>query len=131
MSPDEELRAAATLLRDTATRATPGPWGVESESAHSHGIYSYPGHSFAASIGNLDADEYAQHVARWIALLNPELAEPLAAWLEETANVMTWLGPVKVQPVEDGAGLWDGMGTPRTEWDRALAFARAINGGAK
>lgn len=59
-------------------------------------------------------------------------AEPLrgtlAAWLEITADVMTWLGPPEVRPNKDGIGINDAMGTPRIEWDRALDVARSIAG---
>lgn len=85
-TPSDELRAAATLLRETARAATPGPWGVETVVRDSIGAYSYPGHSFVATIGDRTADEYVVRDAAWITLANPELAEPLADLLDSIAD---------------------------------------------
>lgn len=61
-------------------------------------------------------------------LIRSDLAEPLAAWLETTADVMIWLGPVEVRDEADDTVHWDAMGAPREEWDRAVDLARHING---
>jgi hypothetical protein len=82
MSPTETLRAAATLLRDTASNATPGAREV----AHLAGIGTCvrnPDLSFCVTVEHGWVQEGD---AAWIALMHPGLAAPLAAWLETCAN---------------------------------------------
>lgn len=107
-TPADELRAAAALLRETASRATPGPWGAEEVSARVLGVLSYSASSPVASIGD-PAEPYVPGDAAWIALASPALAEPLARWLSFVAE--TW--------VHQRA----------TARHQALAVARAITGG--
>lgn len=86
MKPSDELRAAATLLRETARGATPGPWGVETVVKDSIGVYSYPGHQFVATLGSASGDSAVRHDAAWVALANPALAEPDAELLDVIAE---------------------------------------------
>lgn len=80
MTPAEELRAAASLLREMAANATPvshtdGRW-----TAHAGGTVT--GDYTVAYRCLMQGD------AEWIALAGPQIAEPLAAWLEFVAE--TW-----------------------------------------
>lgn len=89
----QELKTAATRLRDTATKATPGPWHTVGL-PWNHGIpYVIAGHhdphvgAFIADVdhigddpGETERDQAAD--AAWIALANPALAEPLADLLD-------------------------------------------------
>lgn len=79
LTPTETLRAAATLLRETASR-TLGinrPWryspGKPSDSVRTESGWEI---AYGDDPSNL----------RWIALASPTLAEPLAAWLETCAS---------------------------------------------
>ena len=78
--PTEELRAAATKLRETASAATGGPWEDTEDLLWIGGSiwgYSIPkGGTFSAAKDSA-----------WIALANPSLAEPLAEWLEMEAHM--------------------------------------------
>ena len=90
MTPIDELRAAATKLREIASAAAPGaPW-VLAEQMEDCGL--------------------GDAASAWIALASPALAEPLAEWLEMTAD---W---------------WDAFGIDPETDHPALAVARAING---
>lgn len=64
----------------------------------------------------------AADLLRETTLIRSDIGEPLAAWLDTTADVMEWLGPVQTR---DGT-LWDAMGSPRVEWDAATDLADAI-----
>jgi hypothetical protein len=88
MTPAEELRAAATKLRETAAKATPGSWTARE---HSSDIFADSSdfewvaealipHEPAISRGN----------AAWIALMSPVIAEPIARVLDEAADLYTW-----------------------------------------
>jgi hypothetical protein len=118
MTPAEELRAAAALLREKATEATDGPWEIE---------YSYAGDRPQAlfrmnpdhpddvdeALGVGVMDEPADNV--WVALMSPAMAEPMAAILETCARMAyLWAGT---------SGRPDAMSS---ESEAALAFARAI-----
>lgn len=135
MTPAEELRAAATLLRETASTATPGPWHTVGLPWNHDTPFVVAGHpdphvgKFVADVEQVfgDDEDDRDHGpdAAWIALASPALAEPLAVLLDTLADVMEWLGPPEVM---SGGHLIDGMGVPRIEWDRALTCARAITG---
>lgn len=106
MSSAATLRAAATLIRETA--AAPdceGTWKRDHE-----------------DVNDITHDELVaacegQGIAAWIALMSPAVAEPLAAWLEGVAKDIDGHDP-------DG-------GCECTESDsyhRAMDFAAAILG---
>lgn len=107
MTPAETLRAAAKLLREIAKNAAPGPWGVEYENSKSLSVLSYSGQAFVAFIGVEDAPGVRGDAA-WISLVHPGLAEPLAAWLDATAE------------------QYSRSGCEPAMADRALAVARTV-----
>lgn len=78
MSPQEELRAAAKLLRETAAKATPGPW----DAGHITGIgWCVSDTTISICVATEDGWVSKGDVS-WIALANPVLAEPLANLLD-------------------------------------------------
>ena len=86
LTPAATLRAAATLIRETASHAlgTDRPWryapGVPSDSVRTEAGSEI---AYGDDIGSL----------RWIALMSPDKAEALAAWLEDEAEGMTIFDP--------------------------------------
>lgn len=103
MTPAEELHHAAATVRAAAAEATPGPWTDEQH----HGVTCAPGDYIA--VGPY-VDVMHPGDTRWIALMSPSTAEPLAAWLESEADAF--------------AGFQHGHGPP-------LALAREINRNAE
>ncbi|MEV7013463.1 hypothetical protein [Streptosporangium sp. NPDC051022] len=100
----EEIRTAATRLRETAERTSRAPWstnGMWVMGADSH-IAHFGGH-----LPNRD----------WVALAHPGLAEPLAAWLEEVAD----------DAEKHARGGW-GNSADEIACGWPLAVARLING---
>jgi len=134
----EELREAARMLRDTASGATRGPWvhhptvnrrDLENEFAwtvcrticEGTGDGCEPGcgqNVLTTGAEDCEEDNVTMFDAAWIALVNPSLAEPLAAWLEQVAERAERLGVLH----DDG-----GQAVNRN----ALAVARVLNGGAR
>lgn len=108
MSPAEELRAAAATLRQTAAKAQAGPWGVES-TGRTWAVLSYSTSGFVADLGRKDVPDTLLD-GEWIALANPALAEPLAAWLDRAADHECLESPVACRDA-----------------NRALDVARVIN----
>lgn len=97
-NPVTELRKAAAVIRENARGTAGGPWKarpVWSPDSHvTSAVYSY-----AYPTGTVESEVVASGLkrypkgglrnpcnARWIALMHPGLAEPLAAWLEDTAT---------------------------------------------
>jgi hypothetical protein len=134
-TPADELRAAATHIREAARGAANGPWKAapvwSPDAAVTSAVYSY-----AYPTGTPESEVVASGQkrypkgglrnpcnARWIALMNPLLAEPLAAWLEETAR------QYDAPPCDDPTGVCNGC-ERREDFNDALTVARAINGGA-
>lgn len=131
MTPAEELREAATKLRVTALHSIGGPW--ESLDGGDRLVaLTESGREWAYV-----AEEPIGHAgtAAWMALANPLLAEPLAAWLEWAADI------ARDHPWDPD---YDGM--PDLRWctscqneetscvaavDRALTVARLINRGGQ
>ena len=111
-TPAEELRAAATKLRNTAQRAhfEGERWFVDVAGPIASTAWLGPSHDVLTAT-------WLQ--AAWVALMHPKLAEPLAAWLEALAT--GWQQSIALYP--DGAATRFGD-------HPALAVARAINGGA-
>lgn len=105
MSAAEELRKAAARLRETAAKATPGPWAHVSTSADGIrprwiiGPPTEPDDPWSAADVVAVTGDMAQALADitepgqlisdgdmdWMALASPALAGPLAAWLEAAA----------------------------------------------
>lgn len=135
-SPADELRAAATKLRATARKATPGPWQMDgpmwwSEQDCTHTITDQRFRASVAILPRVDeAGDRRDADAEWIALASPALAEPLAAWLEECAEGLETAARVATR-WPDGEGISD----PIRFYDepssaaRAYAIARVLNGG--
>jgi hypothetical protein len=140
VTPAEELRAAATKLRETAAKATRGPWiyyptvsrrdldGDEQPFTVSRGyckkeMGSDPceadcGADVAKAGGmGCEEDVLSGDNAAWISLVNPLLAEPLAMLLEDQAAMYEHY-------LLRGADVAE-----RIVW-RGLGAARVINGGA-
>lgn len=97
-NPVTELRKAAAAIRENARGTAGGPWKarpVWSPDSHvTSAVYSY-----AYPTGTVESEVVASGLkrypkgglrnpcnARWIAMMHPGLAEPLAAWLEKTAK---------------------------------------------
>ena len=87
MSPAEELRAAAKLMRERAEAATPGPWHAFSHTEDWYvgsrgygqvttGIHDEPGVADVVLIERDHAD--AGHIASW----HPAVALAVADWLD-------------------------------------------------
>jgi len=148
----EELREAASRLRGTVNGTTPGPW-------RRHDTYlNAGGHTatvltdrrnindteLVAWLPSRSHEPWADHPcwanSRWIALVHPGLAEPLASWLKQTASDYEVevnprvSGRDRTQPFCDRCGLWLVQVCTDQElcscWDDALAVARVVNGGA-
>ena len=89
MSPSETLRAAATKLRETASKATPGPWQIGPEFGD---MVTSPEPNWNGNPTVIASDLADGHPGfdwnnvAWVALMSPAVAEPLAAWLETCAN---------------------------------------------
>lgn len=109
-----ELRKAAQTLRETATKAMPGPW--ESLEGGDRLVAWKVGSDGFDDDFDYVVDEPVDHSgnAEWIALTNPLLAEPLAQWLETEAHMV------------DIRGL-----SAEGQTFHALKVARAINGTAR
>ena len=82
-SPAEELRAAATLIRETASNATPGPWTVSRLPGIGRTVNDPTARlSIAVGTGWVSGAD-----GEWIALMSPDLAEPLGDLLRSIAAV--------------------------------------------
>lgn len=122
-TPAEQLRAAATRLRERAA-AIAAPEPVNSEPWHTDECAEagYGNCPCIVAQGRIHrgtdhevparyiADAETPEIAAWIALMHPGVGEPLAAWLEGIA------------------ATWDGVS--RNHREAALAVARAVLGGA-
>lgn len=169
----DELRQAATLLRKRGAEATPGPWTrplntrwkatvraalPEGEQGEwRDGIDPDTGQRELCTVVKVqiwsDGRHYRKRSGRdleWIALMDPEVAEPLASWLESEAarysrdvyledvccNSLDQCEPLcsgyARAPIHDGCGCLVGVGEDRCGcFDHALAVARALNGATR
>ncbi|TYK45206.1 hypothetical protein [Actinomadura decatromicini] len=81
MTAAEELRTAARLVRETASKATeghPAPWHIEPE-FNGWWLVGTPAPHLVTSAAR-------KPVADWIALMGPDKAEPLADALDDHAD---------------------------------------------
>jgi hypothetical protein len=85
--PEQEMRAAATLLREVASGTSHIPWRASGNSLDGPGTY-------VAIVYQCFAD------ATWMALTDPGLAGPLAGILEQAAD--TWQQEVREDGVHEG-----------------------------
>jgi hypothetical protein len=103
MTPVEELRAAATRLREMAAVAPKGPWGTERYFWKTRSIATPDQWMVAVTDKNddhvtavsewHDCDEpgsehhlLAADTTAWIALMGPDKAEKIAIWLDMSAS---------------------------------------------
>ncbi|MEU8158137.1 hypothetical protein AB0B94_31165 [Micromonospora sp. NPDC048986] len=91
------LRAAAATLRKAGSAATPGPWRTHDTYLNTGGytatvLSGPPGQSdlraWLPTLSGKPWDERRNvwNDAAWIALVDPDLGELLAAWLESAAH---------------------------------------------
>lgn len=128
-----ELREAAAKVRRLAKAAPPGPWGINGpwywEVTHyeqdvTSCIVTEPGSEPVAVLApphNRHAD--AEQAGPWIRMANPLLAEPLASWLEKTAEKFDDEVDGRLHDTCDGA-----IGQDCYCFREALAVARVLNG---
>lgn len=131
MTPADTLRAASQRVRELAAKATPGPWRAAEEidglragrlttvKAPNPHLCRQPAWTRVVTVGQTrphfdDGKGLAEANVAWIAAMGPPIAEPLAAWLEATADL---LDSEPARPV-----------TPKRP---ALDLARAILGGGQ
>jgi hypothetical protein len=81
----DQLRRAAAKLRETAKAATPGPWHPAQPMLADMVTSPLLGHIADCSVGTGYRHQSLED-ARWISLVNPSIAEPLALWLEFAAE---------------------------------------------
>ncbi|MEU0467253.1 hypothetical protein ABZ215_24900 [Amycolatopsis sp. NPDC006131] len=98
-SPAVVLRHAAHHIRQLAAKATPGPWTL-----WDRGV----GWEINELPDTHDGTTFREPDARWIAAMGPQLAEPLAAWLDDVAR------------------LWNHGSISRRTVDHAVTIARAV-----
>lgn len=79
LTPAATLRAAATLIRDTASNATPGPWTADEDEIRADCEWRLVAWTYIGDLAQARAN------AAWGALISPDKAEEIAAWLEESA----------------------------------------------
>ena len=109
MTPVEELRAAAALLRETAAVPQSPRWIQRGDLAEPYG--------------------FADATEAWITLMSPALAETLAAWLDGCADDLA--GALGSYPAtETGVNVLDLVSEPDSV-GRALDLARLLNGDAR
>jgi hypothetical protein len=81
------LRQAAQVLRDRAGEATSGPWSASEDTEHGFRVGTADGAAWVAWTGSADDEpDQSRADARWISLMHPGLAGPLADWLEHAAK---------------------------------------------
>lgn len=121
MNPIEELRAAAKRLREMADDL--GEWWYDENITH---VRDRNGDLVGGS---------GREEGRWMALMGPQCAEPLAVWLEAEADCQAAIaedvGSQKLARVLDVIAGRDTGCELTTSFDvgpQALAFARAILG---
>lgn len=114
MTPAEELRAAAKLMRERAEAATPGPWHPASRVWEQETFAAVLGPEgdgdhprtwlMATGTNPVSREANASHAASW----HPGVALAVADWLARFADPVYCYGPV--------------------EYDAALNIARAYRG---
>ncbi|MER6942521.1 hypothetical protein ABT294_00735 [Nonomuraea sp. NPDC000554] len=126
----EELREAARHIRENARGTAAGPWKAapvwSPDSASTSAVYShaYPTGTVESEVVASGQKRYRKGGlrnpcnARWIALMNPDLAEPLAALLEHMADIAEFAAKRGLRTAAAG------------QVEHALAVARVLNGTA-
>lgn len=94
MTPAEEMRDAARILREVAGNAAPGPWSVGGDEFELEDNLAWlEPEGDGKSCGRCTSGTIDLRNARWIALLSPAIAEPLATWLDSSADDAEEIGP--------------------------------------
>lgn len=83
MNPVETLRAAADRLDQLATSTSPSPWESPRPNAGLHEVHDSAGNGIATES---DFGDLAEADADWIAILGPQVAPALSAWLRAEAD---------------------------------------------
>lgn len=130
-SPADELRGAATKLRETAAEATPGGWQPEvlpPNEQHKHPAFwvttEYDDGDGTTDVVVADCP-WREADAAWIALASPALAEPIAAGLEAVIGLIGQHPDLARRHVDD-----EPCNSPHCHIvHNALVIARALNGG--
>jgi hypothetical protein len=132
LTPADELRSAARLLRERAAAATAGPWTYDPTKAwHLPGLHFDEEFIGSRSSGQRTvcvaatgpaSDPQSMADAAWIATMHPLVGEVLATWLEREAEIWDALETAKVELAPTGFKLSWGIST-HTE---ALAVARTL-----
>lgn len=105
--PSTVLREAASTLRKLTESTSPGPWVFACELIVS------------GAAGRVSVDVLREPDGRWIAAMSPALAEPLAAWLEDSA--------ARVDLADDGTRTPEEVAElVKYRFGHALAVARVI-----
>lgn len=109
MNPTETLRAAATLLREMAQAATPGPWvayptitrAIDPETREDSGVawtidavqdeHGYGPSVLTTGAEGCEEDFVTRADALLIATLGPTFAVLVADWLDDAATGEDWL----------------------------------------
>ena len=141
-SPAVVLRQAAARVRETGTACEPSvislrgvPWHTEVYAVDLSAravAQSAPSMDERARFGRYIAEAESPELAAWIALMHTGLAEPLAAWLEETADLHeqnTLPGHANIIP--PGCQWCADEDWPCADTRRALAVAHIILGTTK
>lgn len=140
-TPQDKLNRAAALLRESGGRATPGPWNHNPDSIAEWSVYGAGGWMVASATAydggvarmpdprsdRVQPPERIDSVANaaWIALMSPDLAPHIAAWLERAAE--DYRAERKAQSKWPPGGYT--MLLP-DDFEAAAAFADVVLGGA-
>jgi hypothetical protein len=143
ITPAAEVRAAATLIRSHAERATVGPWTAaavwSANSPATSAVYSEALPPGSEVIGSTRSNAvvgptkryggcWRPQDAEYIALMHPVVATALATHLQHLAEVMEYHDATEVQ-LDGGAPrrvVVNAEGTSHLEWTSALDMARAV-----
>jgi hypothetical protein len=137
----EEIREAASRLRGESAETTPGPWRRH-DTHLDRGGHTATVLTERRELNDVElvawlpswshepwADKPCWANSRWIALVHPGLAEPLAAWLEQAA---VWHDQTTVVLTDPNHVLHHACGGVAGEdckcFAHPLAVARALNG---
>ena len=122
----ELLRQAATILRERAEAATPGPWEANMHSPDMGGRHGWDlrGPRNLGPLGAVVSARMLSGNAHYIATMHPGVGLALAKWLDDVAAGWPW--------DDDGeGGIWDDgmpMRLDESQDSHALALARLIVG---
>jgi hypothetical protein len=140
-TPQDKLTRAAELIRERAGKASPGPWNHDPNSTGEWSVYGAGGWLVASAVAydggvarmpdpRSDRVHPPERIdstanAAWIALMSPDVAPHIAAWLERSAE--DYRAERKAQSKWPPGGYT--MLLP-DDFDAAVAFADLILGSA-